>query len=433
MVDRQDIDALLVGALYGELTPADEARLQAHLESHPADRSALDDLKSARQAVRESRVFDTQAEPPQAVSALLLQEAHRRAPRRAAVVDGGTQESWFARLTRSFIMHPAMAAAATLVLVIGVVGGLYLRKGGDQLSRQKSDEAAAPAGVTSATAENTDKGKAGKDQLAASDNEPAAVAAGSGAVVTGTAQAAPSGGDTYNVGLADDRKSLEKAENAPAVVIAKPTAHAHTDGIVVQRPEPQPKELDRAKRFKDDDGEFQHESSGAGGGGRTPSGLAYAGPAATTAAAPPPPPSAQAPAATPSGPAPARVATKTALSRKAAASESDEDAPAKEAAPKAPEDLKWATDAFNQAKVAAGNNDCVTAVNKADAIQQQAPGYYEKNVADDRALKGCKSYLNSLAEQKAVAKKTHAATKAKAAPANADEAPTSKVAPTSTK
>ena len=32
MVDAQDIDALLIGALYGELTPADEARLVAHLE-----------------------------------------------------------------------------------------------------------------------------------------------------------------------------------------------------------------------------------------------------------------------------------------------------------------------------------------------------------------------------------------------------------------
>jgi hypothetical protein len=31
MVDREDSDALLIGALYGELTPAEEARLQAHL------------------------------------------------------------------------------------------------------------------------------------------------------------------------------------------------------------------------------------------------------------------------------------------------------------------------------------------------------------------------------------------------------------------
>ena len=46
-MDRQDqdIDALLIGALYGELTPADEARLATHLDSHPGDRGALDDLK----------------------------------------------------------------------------------------------------------------------------------------------------------------------------------------------------------------------------------------------------------------------------------------------------------------------------------------------------------------------------------------------------
>jgi len=44
MTDRMDIDALLIGALYGELTFADEARLTAHLESYPADRNALADL-----------------------------------------------------------------------------------------------------------------------------------------------------------------------------------------------------------------------------------------------------------------------------------------------------------------------------------------------------------------------------------------------------
>src|SRR5690606_11114405 len=106
-MDRQDIDALLIGALYGELTPADEARLATHLESHPTDRGALDDLKSARAAVRESRIFD-QLEPPQAISALLLQEAHRRAPKRAAS-DGERKESWFYRFTRVFLAHPAMA------------------------------------------------------------------------------------------------------------------------------------------------------------------------------------------------------------------------------------------------------------------------------------------------------------------------------------
>src|SRR5690242_7700271 len=108
MVDRQDIDALMIGALYGELSPAEEARLNAHLESHPADKSAMTDLQQAREVVRESRVFEQQAEPPQAISALLLQEAARRAPRKvAAARDDEDRPGWFARLVRSFMLHPA--------------------------------------------------------------------------------------------------------------------------------------------------------------------------------------------------------------------------------------------------------------------------------------------------------------------------------------
>src|SRR5689334_5837048 len=144
MTDRTDIDALLIGALYGELTPADEARLMAHLESHPADRTALDDLTRTRTAVRESRLLAFQLEPPQAISALLLQEAARRAPR--AVTDRGDGATWFQRFVRTFMAHPAMAAAATLVLIITAAGTLYLR-GADQFASPE-----ASSGVVTAQA-----------------------------------------------------------------------------------------------------------------------------------------------------------------------------------------------------------------------------------------------------------------------------------------
>jgi hypothetical protein len=147
MVDRTDLDALLIGALYGELTPADEARLMAHLESHPADRTALDDLTRTRAAVRDSRILTFQLEPPQAISALLLQEASRRAPR--AVTDRGEAATWFQRFVRSFMAHPAMAAAATLVLVITAAGTLYLR-GTDQIARSEAPPAAVERVPTSA-------------------------------------------------------------------------------------------------------------------------------------------------------------------------------------------------------------------------------------------------------------------------------------------
>jgi hypothetical protein len=140
VTDRQDIDALLISALYGELTPADEARLAAHLDSHPADRGALDGLKSARAKVLESRIFELQAEPPQHISALLLQEAHRRAPK-MVVAEDGEKQSWFWRFARSFMLHPAMAAAAMLVIVLGVGALMYKNKGADFAHK----EVAAPA------------------------------------------------------------------------------------------------------------------------------------------------------------------------------------------------------------------------------------------------------------------------------------------------
>jgi len=429
MVDRQDIDALLVGALYGELTPAEEARLQAHLESHPADRSALDDLKSARQAVRESRVFDLQSEPPQAVSALLLQEAHRRAPRRGAVVDGdgGTRDGWLARLMRSFLVHPAMAAAATLVLVLGVAGGLYLRKGGDELSRHHSDratEGAAPAETAPPVAATTPadrlEGKMpqnddGKDQTIT--DKSAEVAAGSAA--TG-ATAAPS--DVYKVGL-DDRKNLAKAESVAQVAAPKPArAPSRYDGIVMKRSEPRPKDLDRARG---DDGDFGGSLGGAAGAGGASAGrdqgLAY-GPASGNAPAPPPPP-AQAPTPT-STPAPAVHAAKTASAPKKSMDGEDE-VQAKEA--KAPEDVAWAKNELDKAKVAVGNGDCTNAAKLASGIQQRAPGYYDANVATDRDMKRCISYVNDIAEKREASKKpAPAKAKAKAAaappPAASDEA-----------
>jgi hypothetical protein len=233
-MDRQDIDALLVGALYGELTPADEARLAAHLEAHPADRGALDDLKSARAKVRESRIFEDAGssggviEPPQHISALLLQEAHRRAPKRAVATEGEQRDSWFFRVTRMFLAHPAMAAAAMLVLVIGVAGTLYSKKGAS------FGERTAP----SMQSENT-AGPSGADQP---------VAQGSAAYAAQLAD--PS---DLAEGTAAERwdNEAEKKEDAPAIVAnAKPKAEPsrrRAEGIEVSTEQQQPKEYLGAK------------------------------------------------------------------------------------------------------------------------------------------------------------------------------------------
>lgn len=140
MPEGQDIDALLVGALYGELTPAEQARLTAHLEARPADRKVLENLRATRDVIRGSAVMARPIEPPPGVSALLLQEAARRAPKRVA---DGEPRGWLAKFFSSFVAHPALASVASLVLVVGVAGTLYLKSGGEPLAEKEIVQAPA--------------------------------------------------------------------------------------------------------------------------------------------------------------------------------------------------------------------------------------------------------------------------------------------------
>jgi hypothetical protein len=205
MLESQEIDALLISALYGELTPAEETRLEAHLGSHPADKSALAALTSTRDAVRSSRILQVQLDPPQSVSALLLQEAARRAPKPQQ------QEGWFARLARSFMAHPAMAAAAMLVVVIGVATLVQNRKG-DHFA-----DTTAPSQSMEAKPSVADQTlQPGKDSSEKLDEGVAGGEAGSSA-----GSAAFGGDDGYRVSLADSDARDRKLEEKQQVVDAK--------------------------------------------------------------------------------------------------------------------------------------------------------------------------------------------------------------------
>lgn len=204
MLERQEIDALLISALYGELTPAEETRLEAHLGSHPADKTALAALTSTREAVRASRILQVQLDPPQSVSALLMQEAARRAPKRAE------QEGWFARLARSFMAHPAMAAAAMLVVVIGLATLVQNRKGdhfADSSAPAQSMEAKPSASDQSIVASpGKDRADDDGDGVARPAGEAAGSSAGSGAAFGGDAN------DNFTVSLADSEGRKQEAQ-----------------------------------------------------------------------------------------------------------------------------------------------------------------------------------------------------------------------------
>jgi hypothetical protein len=457
-MDRQDIDALLIGALYGELTPADEARLTAHLDSHPGDRGALDDLKVARQAVADSRIFAVHLDPPQHVSALLLQEAHRRAPKRAAVAE--EKEGWFYRFTRTFLAHPAMAAAAMLVLVLGGAGIVYMKKG-DQFAGQEvsvsRDEAAAPQEAPAAIAQ-------GSATATPSAGSGSAMNAGLYEGAAGTAsitaedradKAAESASDRW-----DSQKAAADQRNELAAEQTKRKQAAPSRGIAVGTEKGMVKELERAKGAKNDEG-FGYDlggdsmrapgaASGGGGAGRATTGatIGRADPGVNeqqTYAQPPPPSAAPAtapnraapgPVATTTPPrapepavdakkAPAKVATSTATAKPTPEKPMDAAPAPKQEAKTDSSLLAWAKGEHARAVALAQKGECTAAAKLALGVSTRASDYYAQYMATDRALKQCAQYINAERDKDAEKSAKSRAQKR----TNADESP----APTTTK
>ncbi len=108
-MDCKQIDELLVDYLYEEIDPAQVAPLEAHLEACERCAAEVASFKQTRLAVSELEELD----PPARISQALLAEAARAAPR-------STFSGRLRSLMRVFVMHPALAAAATLVAVLGV-------------------------------------------------------------------------------------------------------------------------------------------------------------------------------------------------------------------------------------------------------------------------------------------------------------------------
>lgn len=427
MVERQDIDALLISALYGELTPSEETRLAAHLESHPGDRSALADLTHARSLVRESRLLQVQLEPPQSISALLMKEATRCAPKPAAA------EGWFARFVRSFAAHPAMAAAAMLVIVLGVATLVTKRKGDHFV------ESTAPS--SGVVLQIQDQAAPGPQEKLAGDSPQGN--AGSAAQADTYRVALDEANDRPSDGLADPKFVEGKRES---VTVTKPApqlestselakeqqqlalgAKKRSQGIELRAPQAAPKDFDDTRvkgkapaaknelAFGDNDSADKampaEEASKTGtvSRGNATTGSVAAGGASGGGAAPAPTTTATAPRpATPRNsppPAPPPAVAAPEASRDAPAKTADRNATSRAAGPAAdkPADpqLAWARDqhAALIAQVRAG--ECKKAATIATAISNRASAYYQQNVETDRSVKACIAYINSERERDA--------------------------------
>jgi hypothetical protein len=119
MMQCRDIDELMMDHLYGELEADREDAFKAHVDGCARCQGEVAGLDRTRRAFAGLEL----SEPPAALTAKLLVEAARHAPR--------ARESgflaWLAGLMRPLAMHPAWAAAASILLVAGVAGMLALR------------------------------------------------------------------------------------------------------------------------------------------------------------------------------------------------------------------------------------------------------------------------------------------------------------------
>ena len=418
MADRQDIDALLIGALYGELEGDERERLEAHLASHPGDRAALEDMKATRAMFRDANLATAlgSAEPAPAISAKLLQEAARRAPAKAAAAGGIF--GWFAGLFRPFAAHPALASAAALVVVGGAASVMYAngRFRAEQPERtppRAAETAAAPAGSAAAaptpdlpmvgagtgssysvalddTEGAADSGVTARMAAALAEHE-RATAEGELRVARERAQAAsakevalkaePSGDDGL-AGFTTPTPPRGAAKDAPA---KKSTATATiADGRKNEAAKGKAAaptgylEIDKAGgdelQVRDLDGKLVESQVARGGGGAT-SGAGRPG-----AVAPRPESTAVAPAAPP--PPPAAVTQKPDVGR----------APAYDASADA-ERTAWARDQHARMVRLVAAGKCNDAGVVGAEIARKAPEYYQANVSNDRAVRACRSYV----------------------------------------
>lgn len=440
MADRQDIDALLIGALYGELDADERARLDAHLASHPQDRSALEGLRSTRALLREADlpVSMAVAEPSPAITAMLLQEAARRAPAPAA---RGGFLAFLASLLKPFAASPALSAAAALVLVGGAAGLLY-SKGAfkttepsvdnvakiDKLETSNVTGAGSASGSAAAAAPTPTTAGVDDYRVALDDGENAAAATGTAGVDRGLVpdvanergrrRAGGGGGNTgteFQAGqsgatasTASANAKLDSATRPGYIAIDERSKDAPTvlslDGA---RYEAAPaSESENRTAETDGDADQSAPADKAAVQKKAPARIALAeGRApAEPSPAPPPPPAAGAPA--PQKP----IAGKGGSGIQQQVARDQGKAGGKAYDPvKAAQLDAWARDQHVRMVKLVNAGKCTDAGTVGAEIARRNPDYYQANVANDRAVRACRSYVDRARRAKAEDAKTKAA------------------------
>lgn len=345
-------------------------------------------------------------EPSDAVTNKLLAMAAQHAPKPQEESRGFF--GWLSDVLMPVMSHPGLAAAATLVLVVGVAGTLYVKGGAEMAEPQVSSRSEAPespAAIPEVTADTSTLARGAtetpeeaqpSDDPAAAEPEPDTLADESSDGLVG--------------GLLGERK--RESTNANKEDFKSTTATGKGSKV----PEPSKKRKSKDSVAGGDFGEFGDSTSGYGGGG----GVSLGGASTSEGSSPPvaeparkgaesrsdqsnapvqkQAPSKPKPAPNPkSAPAPStraqaeqRPEPPPPPAGELADSEEDDD----EAADKAKEatsNKSQAAALHQKAIEAAKKNDCKSVLSLGDQIRKLDSAYYDRTFLSDSRLKACRA------------------------------------------
>lgn len=228
-----DAELMLMDLLYGELDQGDEAEARERVRERNLD-TELGGLEELRAMLSEL----PDEEPPAAITAKLMHAAAMHAPgaaaRKSAASTAGTDGepgegekkgilAWLSSLIRPIAMYPGLAAATTLVLVVGVAGTLYL-SGRDQLSEPRLYESGTATPGATMQAPEEAEAEARAEPMKAQDE--AAEGGTWGQAEQAQEIALPQAGDGRGAGMLAGKRDREERAKQPAPQKSRASASA---------------------------------------------------------------------------------------------------------------------------------------------------------------------------------------------------------------
>ncbi len=226
---RDQFDELLVGHLFGELSPSQEARFQEILAAFPSLAQEVEQHASLLSVLPKAPLLD----PPQAVVDEVLRESRRHLEQLAS----GRNASFWKSLWSGFRPMFAVSAAAALILVVGYYAVDHAVAPDAPGSRQRMEQELRPAPSASPIASEKNRDAAGlsepglfaEQKPVAAPQSPSAEPSGVQQNVETAEKAQAEAGTKESPALQAQVQDKAEAGEAPAAAPPAPKALADMD------------------------------------------------------------------------------------------------------------------------------------------------------------------------------------------------------------